>query len=368
MKKDAIIIGAGVSGLSIAKGLQAAGLSVGVLEKSRGTGGRVSSKRLMLAESEKSITYDLGASDFNANSKLFQAYLTELEQKNIVGKHGDQYVGMPRNSSFTRYLSKGLYIQFSQKVSKIEYDGSHWIVYGHQLDIKKTQLDQNIESEQIPLAMCKRIIFSGPAEQVLQLLPVSHSAAHWLNLIKSQIAFVTTLVLNTQASQSQLNALHSRLIAYEPIKEVSFEHLKPNRESHGLVVVKLTSTHTWGKTHENTAVDVVSEIFKRLLLIEFESIKDAEHTVLTQHTHRWLYSQYEQLISQSKGFLSFDDGISIVGDYFDIEGETLDVAFENKQMGGVERSFLSAQRLLLHLQSMTQRSDQDVLDQNKAVS
>lgn len=365
MKKDAIIIGAGVSGLSTAKGLQAAGLSVGVLEKSRGTGGRLSSKRLMLAESDKALTYDLGASGFHAISKSFQAYLTELEQRKIVRKFDDQYVGIPRNSSFTRFLSKDLDILFSQKVSRVEHNGSHWVIYGHKLDTEKSQIGQHVERDEIPLAVCKRIIFSAPAEQTLQLLPPAHSAKHWLTLIKSQIAFVTTFVLDSQISEPGLTVLQAQLMAYEPIKEVSFEHLKPSRECHSFVVIKLTSTHTWGHTHENTAVEVVSEIFKRLLLIEFKKLNDDGHTVLKEHTHRWLYSQYDHLIGHSKGYLSFDDGISIVGDYFEIEGEPLVSDFDTKQMAGVERSYLSAQRLLLNLHSMAYQMDQT---QNKVLS
>ena len=365
MKKETIIIGAGVSGLAVANGLKAAGTSVGVLEKARGTGGRISSKRLALNSSGDSLSYDLGASGFQAITETFQSYLSDLEQKNIVCKFNNKYVGIPRNSSFTRYLSTDLDIRFSQKVSKIEYDGSNWVVFGYQLGSQKQQAQDDLET---PLAICKRIIFSAPAEQTHALLPASHSAVHWLKAIKSQVTFVTTFVLDGTVSVENLNTLQSQLMTDNAIKEVSFEHLKPHRECESYTVIKLSSSHAWGETHKNTEFEMVTEVLKRLLLIELNIISDTKHNIVKEHTHRWLYSQYDQRIAQSKGYLSFDDGISIVGDYFDIEGEPLKPQCKAEHMEGVERSFLSAQRLLKKLQSAASMQQKNEALDKKAVS
>ena len=351
MKKETIIIGAGVSGLMVANGLKTAGSSVGILEKARGTGGRISSKRLALNSSGQFLSYDLGASGFHAVTESFQDYLTGLEQQNIVCKFNNKYAGIPRNSSVTRYLSADLDIHFSQKVSRIEHDGPDWIGFGNALDSQKAQAGQSQSELEIPLAVCKRIIFSAPAEQTQALLPVTHSALHWLKAIKSQVTFVTTFVLDNALNEQDLNTLQAHLLMGKTLKEVSFEHLKPHRECGAHIVIKLSSSHAWAQTHKNTEFEVVTEIFKRLLLIELNKINHTKHRFIKEHTHRWLYSQYDQCIAQSKGYLSFDDGISIVGDYFDIEGEALKAGCDTQHMGGVERSFLSAQHLLNKLHS-----------------
>lgn len=75
---DALVIGAGVAGLSAARALQAAGLRVQVLEKSRGLGGRAATRRV--GESMA----DHGAQYFTARDPAFRERVAAWEAEGLV--------------------------------------------------------------------------------------------------------------------------------------------------------------------------------------------------------------------------------------------------------------------------------------------
>jgi renalase len=88
---DVLVVGAGLSGLAAARDLTNAGYNVLVLEKSRGVGGRASTKRLELSRVEAGKTHlesifraDHGAQFFTARSERFQAMVAQLTAQGIV--------------------------------------------------------------------------------------------------------------------------------------------------------------------------------------------------------------------------------------------------------------------------------------------
>jgi len=79
---DVIIVGAGVAGLAAARELTAAGLRVCVLEKSRGIGGRLATRRVATPHGE--VPVDHGAQYFTYRSPAFQALLAPLMEQGAV--------------------------------------------------------------------------------------------------------------------------------------------------------------------------------------------------------------------------------------------------------------------------------------------
>ena len=67
---DVAVVGAGISGMAVAKTLADAGVDVVVVEKARGTGGRLSSKRWQVRDG-LSLGFDLGAPTFNCQTQAF---------------------------------------------------------------------------------------------------------------------------------------------------------------------------------------------------------------------------------------------------------------------------------------------------------
>lgn len=117
-KTDCLIIGAGISGLVLARRLQASGLSVLILEKSRGVGGRIATRR------DGPATYDHGAQFYKIPNQgtweldalWSQAQLSEtwFQDENSLFKCAAG--GMTR---LAKHLAQNLTIALEQKVLSI---------------------------------------------------------------------------------------------------------------------------------------------------------------------------------------------------------------------------------------------------------
>lgn len=79
---DVMIVGAGIAGLAAARELTTAGLQVCVLEKSRGVGGRLATRRLPTPHGE--VLVDHGAQYFTCRSQAFWELLMPLLEQGKV--------------------------------------------------------------------------------------------------------------------------------------------------------------------------------------------------------------------------------------------------------------------------------------------
>ena len=78
MAKSIAIIGAGIAGLSAAQTLRGARCKVSVFDKSRGSGGRLASKRSAFGN------LDLGAQYFTARERNFSAQVEHWHQQGLI--------------------------------------------------------------------------------------------------------------------------------------------------------------------------------------------------------------------------------------------------------------------------------------------
>ena len=74
------VIGAGIAGLSCARALAASGVHVTVFDKSRGSGGRMSTRR------GEGWACDHGAQYFTARDPLFQAELARWQAAGVAAR------------------------------------------------------------------------------------------------------------------------------------------------------------------------------------------------------------------------------------------------------------------------------------------
>ncbi|MEM7726522.1 MAG: FAD-dependent oxidoreductase [Cyanobacteria bacterium P01_A01_bin.45] len=129
---DIVIIGAGMAGLTCAQKLTKAGYSVKIIEKSRGVGGRVATRRLYDTRA------DHGACYIKPKGELLQNLVDELFQKGILQVWTDtvyqlranaskpipdspspRYIAPDGMSAIAKFIAKDLDIHFSQRASKI---------------------------------------------------------------------------------------------------------------------------------------------------------------------------------------------------------------------------------------------------------
>ena len=133
---DAIVIGAGLSGLIVAGAVRASGGSVLVLEKSRGLGGRLATRRSNLA------VFDHGAQFFTARDPEFRSRVEAWQAAGVVRpwsegfaladgtrKHDGltRYCGVKGMAGIAKHLAEGLDVRVNSKVTRIQVEHGGWI-------------------------------------------------------------------------------------------------------------------------------------------------------------------------------------------------------------------------------------------------
>jgi predicted NAD/FAD-dependent oxidoreductase len=136
-KTDVVVVGAGICGLLAAKTLTASGCRVIVLDKGRGVGGRLATRRIDEA------VFDHGAQYFTARDPAFLAVVEDWLAKKIVRpwatgfalsdgtfkEDGEQrFCGVSGMTSIAKHLAVGLDVRLQAKVDRILTQDGGWIV------------------------------------------------------------------------------------------------------------------------------------------------------------------------------------------------------------------------------------------------
>lgn len=125
-----LIIGAGMSGLTAGRMLHEAGLDVTLLDKGRGVGGRMATRRIDEA------VFDHGAQFLTARSDWFTNVVEEWRKDGVVtpwfdsseaGTH-PRFRGSPSINAIAKYLAVGLDVRTSTAVTSIRRSGPQWKV------------------------------------------------------------------------------------------------------------------------------------------------------------------------------------------------------------------------------------------------
>lgn len=152
---DVLIIGGGLAGLTAATILTEKGKSAIVLDKGRGPGGRMSTRRIGDARC------DHGAQFFSTKTTEFQDFIKKAEAAGAVKKwtpaHFDdahpRYTGTHGMNSLPKFLAENLTVKTSQKVVRLEQKNG-WTSY----------------TESGDQFSAKALVLTIPAPQALDLL------------------------------------------------------------------------------------------------------------------------------------------------------------------------------------------------------
>jgi hypothetical protein len=341
---DFAVIGAGIAGLTFANTMNSLGFSIAVFEKSRGTGGRMSSKRVNNSQHHP-MAFDLGCASFFGESKSFKEQLDYWHQLGILApwlkdeQDRDHYVATSRNSSLTRFLSKDLTCHFSTKIGSIRpYDG-YW-----QIDCDK--------GSGINCVYARNIILATPAPQALDLLPKGIGIE-----LKNQLASVKLApqwVLAIEIDDEYVDLADLSFPNSEVIHSISIESTKPTREHQGSTkILQIQATAQWSENN----IDADKAFVERSILIALEQITGEIVIALNSHLHRWLYSTVSRGLKGQSGYLwdtslSKNHGLGLIGDYFDT------------QHFGIEASWHSAIALADYLSNVKGNQPFTRADQN----
>lgn len=121
--KSCIIIGAGMAGLSAAHELTRQGWDVTILDKGRGVGGRMATRRIANSRA------DHGAQYFSVRTPEFRQLIDQLEADGVVqtwdlsgaGVEHPRYIGALGMSTIPKHLAQGLTINLQERATLIEH-------------------------------------------------------------------------------------------------------------------------------------------------------------------------------------------------------------------------------------------------------
>ncbi len=178
---DVIVVGAGMAGLRCARSLVDAGYQVVVLDKSRGVGGRVATRRL------EGTWADHGTCYLSPQGEVFQRFLYDLAEAGVIFSWTDQVYEMglegqlqapapedcyPRwvapdgMTAIAKVLTPGLDIRYQHRVDTIQATPTGW-------QVNAATMGSN--SGGIAQFSAPSLVLAIPAPQVVPLLEPLHA-------------------------------------------------------------------------------------------------------------------------------------------------------------------------------------------------
>jgi len=126
----AAVIGGGVGGLAAAREITEAGAEVVVLDKGRGFGGRLSTRRVEL-EGGETLFFNHGAPAVQVRGEAFRVAAAELVADGAARwEAADRLVGEPHMNALVAAMGDGLDVRFETRVGGIERAGDGWRLRG----------------------------------------------------------------------------------------------------------------------------------------------------------------------------------------------------------------------------------------------
>lgn len=283
MTKKIAVIGAGLAGLTFAS-ITKGKFDVKVFEKSRGVGGRMSTR------TEPPFTFDHGAQYFKVKTNNFMNFFSELFIKRVIQpwkfklayfdgqnlkkikiiKDTDKYfVGVPNMDSILKYLSKECNLVLNTKIEKIIRKNNKWHIY-----------DQNKKS----YGVYDWIISSLPAEQSLDLISKKISFYPSVEKIKMKGCFSLMVGMNNSLNLDY----DAAFIENEDIAWLALNNSKPLRANNHCLLIN--SSYNYAAKNMNTLKDVV---LKHLLSLASEIINHELSNSSMIKIHQWRYVEAE---------------------------------------------------------------------------
>jgi predicted NAD/FAD-dependent oxidoreductase len=315
--KKIAIIGAGIAGITIASKLQNLN-EVTVFEKSRGVGGRMSSRRV------EDYSFDHGAQFFTAKTAEFKELCRKAESEGVIEQwncnfveiKGNQilekwqfssryphFVATPQMNSLCKYIGKDLNILLSQEIISIKFDNDKW-----SLNSKEGAVFRDFDY----------LILAIPSHQTINLIPESFGHFDVISNSKMSACFALMLAFKKPL---KIN-FEAALVKESNISWISLNHSKPQRPKAFSMVVN--SSNKWAE--ENIEEDL--EVIKEKMISSLQKIINFDlEDINYQNIHRWKYANSD-LQKGEKSLFDAKLNLGICGDWL--------------ISGRVESAFLSA--------------------------
>jgi predicted NAD/FAD-dependent oxidoreductase len=289
------VIGSGMAGLTAARILDTAGVQVTVFDKSKGTGGRLSSR------SFEGGWIDHGAPYFSTERPGFSEFLRQhvpaasLEpwQPHVMGSLGTDeqphLIGVPRSSAITRGLLGDLRFQPSTRVARLVSSADGWQLFN--------------DGESL-LGCWPQVVIAVPAPQALALLREEQSLAEAIGSVKMEPCWVTAVRSKTKLTEK------TNISAYEDpvVHRVINNSAKPGRLNSDVYLVQ--ATKSWSIAHlEDIAENIGRDLQKR-----FDHLVSSDGFSEILFSHRWRYAFTESALGRPC-LWDAELGLGVCGDW-----------------------------------------------------
>lgn len=294
-----VIIGAGIAGLACAKRLADAGLAPVLLDKGRGVGGRVATRRM------GDMQFDHGAQYVTARNAGFAAFLGALGKAGKLADWNDgtgrsHSVGTPGMSAIPKALGDGLDIRQGMQVARLVQDDEGW----------ELRLDDSV-------LRSRRVVITVPAPQVAGLLGADHPLVAALSPV--QLAPCLTLMAAIAAPAPFVTWQDPD----DPLAWIAHDNSKPGRPQSAAALWVAQAGEAFSRSHiERDATDIAAAMLP--LLCDRLGVTNDRVTQVV--AHRWRYARVTQPLGQP--FLrSADAALYLGGDW--CIGARIEAAWES---------------------------------------
>ncbi|MFK7839565.1 MAG: NAD(P)/FAD-dependent oxidoreductase [Bdellovibrionales bacterium] len=318
------VIGAGLSGLTVANGLKDVA-DVSVFEKARGAGGRMSTRYA------DPYQFDHGAQYFTARSPEFHGFLKPHIENGLVQEWHPKvvtlemdekpykrdwfephYVVAPRMNMLVKTLAKDINLSIQVEVARLEETDAGWVLHAKDGEA---------------YGPFDWVISSAPSHQAANLIP-SHFK-DYARIADAKMDGNYTLMLGLKGPW--MNGWQAAEVKNSPIGWIALNSHKPERETEASLVVQ--STNDWAEEHIE---DV--EGAKKAMIEALHGLvrKLPDYEVLG--FHRWRYASAPE--AQGDAYLIDPElKLGVCGDWL-IKGR-------------VEAAYLSGYRLIQSMNALS---------------
>lgn len=293
--KTAAVIGGGPAGLACAQTLAAAGVTVDVLEKSRGLGGRTATRRV------GDLTFDHGAQYVTARGRGFRAMMQNLLRdgaaavwrprlQNGATPPEDWHVGAPSMNRLLRPLAAGVTVRLETQARAIRRaNGQVWI----DLDQGDPAGPYDVAAIAVPAPQAQALLagFGAPFDRIAH----THMAPCW-----------TLMAAFDAPSGLGVDLLRP---AAGPLQWAARDNSRPGRAG-GIDRWTLHAGYDWsGERLEWTPEAVIDALASTV-----SALLEASAAPTLLQAHRWRYALADEPLGQTC-LLSEDGALGACGDW-----------------------------------------------------
>ena len=282
-----VIVGAGLSGLAAARCLADHGIEVSVIEKSRGAGGRMATRRV-----DELSSYDHGAQYFTARDAGFRHYVESWLEQGLVAQWPvagsetaspivvlrdgsiesescsvQRFVAAPGMNAICKHLAIGLEVKYETQVNKII---PHRGIYLLEDGVGRT------------LAECDQVVLALPACQAIRLLPPFSSLAERLARIQMHPCWAVMASFDRPVTKQWSGAfLHGSFLSW------AARNSTKSRRPAATEDLVIHANPDWSTQHlERDPQQVADDVLR-----EFWRVSGLEPLTPTRlQSHRWRYA------------------------------------------------------------------------------